>query len=102
MKELLGQIENYLDIDLTDEQSEKVKGIPEPGAKFSIKWKERTFVDKGYAFCLDGQSPDEFDICLHVTDVDNEDGHGEAPEEWIHLTYLLSNDDVQYIKFNKK
>lgn len=103
MKELLEQIENYLDVELEDSQLAKLLGHnPEAGEKVEIFWVDRESPDYGYTFRLPMQDEDSdmLDLCVHITHVDNSDGMDEAPQEWIHLVNLLENERVEQIIFS--
>jgi len=86
--------------ELTDEQLEKIKGECVLGAKVLIKWKGRTFLDKGYLFATPemDDDPDMMDFLVHVPNPDNEDGMDNAPAEWTHINCLLMNDECVSIK----
>lgn len=93
LEKLLGEISFYqnsedIDYDLFD----KLKGFNsmELGDKVEIFWKDREDTDKGYLFSLPNQVTDEYDICVHVNNVDNSEGMGDAPDEYHHLYHLVS------------
>ena len=99
LKELLEEIDYYhtsedIDYDNFDKLS---NSDPMPGQKVAIYWIDREFPDKGYLFQLPHQIVDEFDLCVHVTDVDNSDGMDSAPDEYKHLYSLVELERVDKI-----
>lgn len=101
MEEILAQIAFYQDAEIDDELFDKIKGTPRVGSKVTVKWVDREYDDHGYCFRLPIQDDEDdmLDLCLHITDVDNSDGIGEAPEVWIHLLNLLENERCDYVIF---
>ena len=99
MKNLIKEIKKSIDIELTDAQECKIIGVVSAGKKVKVLWTDRETEDSGYSFCLPEQDPEIFDICLHITSVDNSDGIGDAPEEWVTLLNLLTFDRLKSVEF---
>lgn len=98
MKELLKQREEVLKRDFKEGTFDKIFGISDPGNKVEIFWKDRDFTDTGYLFSLPEMVPDQGDVFLHITNVDNSDGMDKAPDVHIHLLELASFDRVLKIE----
>ena len=98
MEELLEQIGNYQENDFFDLKVKLLVSDLKGGDKISIYWSDRENPDYGYVFKLPNQDEDDvFDMCVHVTHVDNSDGMDDAPQEWIHLATLLTLKTLEQI-----
>ena len=98
LEELIKGHEDFFNEDISDEDWDKVQGIIEAGAKIEIKWKGRQETDSGYLFALPESDVEISDIYVHVNQVSNEDGIGDADDVWINLYQLVNNDQVKWIK----
>lgn len=98
LKNLLKQINHYhLSEDVDDDVFDKIKGKseePKPGDKVELFWKDREESDKGYIFQLPHQITDEYDLCIHFTNVDNSDGIDSVEDEFHHLYHICSLERV--------
>jgi len=100
LEDLLHEIIHFqesedVDYDLFNKVKNEEKLIP--GNKIEIWWTDRDEADNGYLFRLPHQQADEYDLCVHVTDVDNSDGMDDAPEEFHHIYHLVSLKRVKKI-----
>lgn len=104
MEELQDEYIKSMLLDLEAKHWRKLKGNVKPGSKIEIKWENRENEDLGYCFIIPEQelSYDEGDVFLHVTNVDNSGGIGKAPDVWVHLHNLLTNDLVESVTFVKE
>ncbi|MEA1849223.1 hypothetical protein U9K52_09890 [Chryseobacterium sp. MHB01] len=100
LEQLLSEINFYQNSDVDYDNFDKIKGFDsmELGGKIEIFWKDREETDKGYIFNLPHQDSDEYDVCVHVTDVDNSEGMGDAPDEYHHLYHLVSLERIDKIE----
>lgn len=85
LKKLLKEINKFQTSEIDDELFDKVEGEIQPGTRVEVHWQERESPDEGYAFALPGQEPDEWDICIHIPEMDNSDGIGDGEPVWAHL-----------------
>lgn len=99
MEKILAEIAFYKDAETETHIYSKISGTPKAGCMLSIIWKDRQEEDYGYCFRLPIQDDEDemLDLIVHVTQVDNSDGIGKAPEEWTHLLSLLENDRVEKV-----
>lgn len=100
LKELVSEIDHYqnskdIDYDLFDKVDNESNLIS--GRVIVIEWHDRDNTDSGYLFQLPNQSDDGYDFCVHVNDVDNSAGMGDAPDEFHHLYHLVSLEDLKKI-----
>lgn len=98
LEQLIKGQELFLDTDISDEDWEKVQGIPIPGGKIEIKFKGRPETDHGYFFALPTSDIEIYDICVHIPSPDNSDGMDDAPPVFINLYELVMNKCVKWIK----
>lgn len=99
LKELLDEI-NYFhqSEDVEYDLFDKIENYLEAGDRIEIFWKDRAFTDTGYIFRLPHQISDEYDLCVHVTEVDNSDGMDSVDDEFHHLYHLVALDRILKIK----
>lgn len=99
LKNLLEEIDFFQQSEDVDfDQFDKIKGKseePKPGDKVELFWHDREESDKGYIFQLPHQKVDEYDLCVHFTDVDNSDGIDDVEDEFHHIYYVCSLEKVK-------
>lgn len=100
-KEFIAEHKYYGDIDLEDNEQQKLYGMPHPGATIKIHWQDKkgrvVLIDTGYMILLpfqDGQIDDYF---IHVPRPENPGGIGNSPPEWAHINRLLKNPLVKQL-----
>lgn len=105
MNELLKEHKRYGDIELSDDELDKLKGDPKPGKWINIYWiKDDEYpefdriVDEGYLISLPISDESVNDYFVHIPNPDNSSGIGDADPEWIHINCLLKNENVESIK----
>ena len=98
LKKLLDEINSYRNDDIDFELFDKVKGELYAGAKVEIFWSERDETDKGYIFVLPNQDIDEYDVCVHVPQMDNSDGMGDGDAVFKHLYSIVELERVSKIE----
>jgi hypothetical protein len=93
-KQFLAEHKKYGDIELTDNESAKLKGMPYPGATVNIFWThwENDTFDVGYLFLLPFSDSDIDDYFIHIPRPENPGGKDTAHPEWIHINKLLKNE----------
>lgn len=105
LKELLIERQKMLNVELTDQHWDKLKGEEtEAGNKCKIVWKDwdEDDIDEGYLFDLPiGNSSDEGDIFIHVPKPLNPSGIGTPPAVFLHLYNLITNEMVKSITIIK-
>ena len=101
MEELQQELDKIQSLDINDDDWAKIRGETIPGYYVIIEWGSRPNVDYGYCFSLPNQTPDEGDVFIHVTNVDNSDGMDNAPDVWIHLYNLITNKMVEKVSFRE-
>ena len=90
LEKLLKQIEDYNNLgELDDKICNKIIGETSVGKCVTIYW-DCGLEDEGYLFSLPYQTPDEFDVCIHIPDADED-------EYWYHLYELASFKNVKSI-----
>lgn len=98
LKELLVQRQKALDVEMTEEQWDKLKGgETEAGSRCVIIWQDwgDDYPDEGYLFDLPiGNASDEADIFVHIPKPQNPNGMDTPPAVFLHLYDLMTNDMV--------
>jgi hypothetical protein len=90
----------YEDRELTDSESDKLKGECRPGCKVDIHWKTdhgTKIIDSGYVFVVDGMDAEIGDCFVHVPSPDNPSGKDVAPPEFTYMIALQANPFVKKI-----
>lgn len=92
-QQFIKEHKTYGDIELTDQESGKLKGMPFPGATVNIYWNSPdNIVDTGYLFLLPFADRDIDDYFIHVPKPENPGGKENSEPEWAHINKLLKND----------
>lgn len=93
-EDFLKEHKQYGDIELSDVESNKLKGMPYPGAIVNIFWThwENDMFDKGYLFLLPFMDADIDDYFIHIPRPINPGGKDTAESEWVHINKLLKNE----------
>lgn len=95
LKLLLDEIDNFHNLgDLDYDLFNKVQGELLPNSKVEIYWKDRDNADVGYVFVLPHQTPDEFDVSIHIPSMDNSDGMDKGKEVYKHIYSILELERV--------
>jgi len=101
LNELLVQRQKMLEADITDKHFDKLKGEEtEAGSRCEIIWNDwgTDYPDSGYLFDLPiGNASDEGDIFIHIPKPQNPVGMDTPPAVFLHLHYLMTNDQVKSI-----
>lgn len=99
LEKLIDEINFFQQYENVDfDQFDKIKGkskIPIPGDKVELFWEDREESDKGYIFQLPHQVTDEYDLCIHFTDIDNSDGIDSVEDEFHHIYHICSLERVK-------
>lgn len=94
-KEFLDEHDKYGDIELNNDESSKLRGMPYPGAKVKIEWVSENgkplCIDSGYLFLTPFQDDGIDDYFIHVPRPDNPGGKDSVEPEWSHINKLLKN-----------
>lgn len=99
-KELEDLRNEYELLELTDSESNKLKGDCYPGCKVVIHWKPEhgaMIIDTGYVFVVDGMDAEIGDCFVHVPEPDNPSGKDIAPSEFTYMIALQANPLVKKI-----
>lgn len=98
--------DEVLEIELNDDQWNKVKGYGEGGQKVKITWDgkklydlDEDLFDYGYCFQLPDHSQNEGDVFIHISNSFNLEGKDDADEVFIHLYQLLTNESIKEVEF---
>ena len=90
LEKLLKQIEDFNNLgELDDKICDKIKGVTDAGKQVIIYW-DCGLEDEGYLFAIPHQTPDEYDVCVHIPDADED-------EYWYHIYELASFKNVKSI-----
>lgn len=91
LEKLLKQIKNFNNLgELDDNILNKIKGDTLAGKQVKIYWNDE-LEDYGYLFSIPNQTPDEYDVCIHIPNADDGD------EYWFHLYELASFETIKKI-----
>lgn len=100
MKDFILHVAEFQKKGIDEKYFDKIEGDLHLGGKCDIVWEGRDYNDEGYVFALPNQDMELLDVCIHVPCPDNSDGIGDAPEEHVHLYFLLSNKKVKKVIFH--
>lgn len=98
-KDFIKEHKQYCDIELSDSESNKLRGMPFPGATVNIFWTHwnKNMFDVGYLFLLPFSDADIDDYFIHIPRPENPGGKDTAEPEWIHINKLLKNEYCKQI-----
>ena len=90
LEKLLKQIEDFNNLsELDDAICNKIQGDTIAGKCVKIYW-DCGLEDDGYLFSIPNQTPDEYDVCIHIPNSDED-------EYWFHLYELASFENIKRI-----